>query len=581
MRKLFALLLMFTLSVPGLQAQNIDALKAKYRKSIADKMKKLKVAGASMALVHGKQTVWAEGFGFADVKQQVKATANTKFMLASVTKTFTTTAIMQLHEKGKVNINQPIKNYVPQLNISSRFGKTDPITLKNIMTHHAGLPSDILRGMMVTKAEDFTKIIAYLNKSSMAFPPNLIRAYSNPGFSVLGCAIQAVSGEKYAQYLKKHIFDPLQMSNSGVFNGGKYPTGFTKFYNHKGKQVQELALRDVPAGAMFSSANDLSQFIKAMFFEPAGQRILNKKTLKQIFKVQNKGCKLDLGTQQGLCWFIREDTRLGRIFSHAGDTRNTHALLAVIPELSLGVAFASNSANSHKIRKIAIELMKEYAQLKNLSIPSNEIAPEAKRDFKRYTLVKKNHQELKKIAGHYANAGFGAFEIKLVNDTLQGSIAGTFAQFLPAKKGDFLLKVKGAGIITDVRIGFETMQGQQVMIQTQTDGSKDLIGNKVYLKPINKAWKNRVGKYKIINALPGEDLLFVNYELVHNKGYLTLKVRKNIGNGAVFMAVQPLDNQKAYTLGIGRQGGNYLYFSKNKQGQEVLNIHGYQLVPAK
>ena len=555
-----------------LQAQNIDKLKEKYRESIVKAMKKYNVAGASLVLVHGDQIIWTEGFGFANKANQTKATADTKFMLASVSKVFTATALMKLHEQGKLDIEKPLKKYLPQFNMPSRFKAKGPITPKQVLTHHAGLPSDILRGMLCDSPEDFTQVVHYLNNTQAASAPNLIHSYSNPGYSLLGHTIQQVSGQPYAKALQQTIFKPLKMKNSGIYNGSTYPSNFTQFYNHKGVLGQELPIRDIPAGAIYSTANDLGRFIKVMF----NNRLLQQRTRQQIFSYQNKDIALDLDNKQGLCWFLKEDVQLGQIFSHNGGTQHVRTQIAVIPELALGGAILTNSSNGGKVRKVLKRLLKEYAQIKKLNT-SKKIKPFG-RDFSKYQTIKEDVQTLEKYAGFYANPSIGIFEIKLVNDTLQAHLGNVFGQFIPTQQGDFLVKVPGPGIIPSVRMCFQNVQGHLVFIQTQATGSKELLGNKVSLAPLDQSWKNKAGHYKVINKLPGETLILSNFQIINKGNHLLLQFKENVTGSSQSAALQPTNNRDGYTLGLGRQAGTYFKFTKNAQDEQIFHIYGYQMV---
>lgn len=101
------------------------------------------ITGLSVALVDDQEMVWAEGFGHADKENGVKATPQTIYGVASISKLFTATAIMQLAESGEIDIDQPLQTYLPEFSINSRFTGPGPITLRNVMTHHSGLPSDL------------------------------------------------------------------------------------------------------------------------------------------------------------------------------------------------------------------------------------------------------------------------------------------------------------------------------------------------------------------------------------------------------------------------------------------------------
>ena len=115
-------------------------------------MKKNSVTGLSIALVDDQRIVWAEGFGYADQEKKIPATADTLYRVGSISKLFTDTAAMQLVEQGKLDIDQPLKKYIPNFSIKSRYPDTAEITPRQLMTHHSGLPRDRLKGFMTLKS---------------------------------------------------------------------------------------------------------------------------------------------------------------------------------------------------------------------------------------------------------------------------------------------------------------------------------------------------------------------------------------------------------------------------------------------
>ena len=109
-------------------------------------MSKHDVTGLSIALVDDQQVIWARGFGFADKERNLPAAAETVYRVGSISKRFTATAAMQLAERGKLDIDRPLATYLPGFSIKSRFPEAGSITPRTLMTHHAGLPSDRLKG---------------------------------------------------------------------------------------------------------------------------------------------------------------------------------------------------------------------------------------------------------------------------------------------------------------------------------------------------------------------------------------------------------------------------------------------------
>lgn len=135
------------------QPGNYEYTKDYIRWFTQQQMKKHNVTGLSLALIDDQRVVWAEGFGYADRANNIPATPETLYRAGSITKLFTATAIMQLVERGLIDLDQPVKTYLPEFSFKTRFPDTPPITIRHILTHHSGLPRDILRGMRKNRVE--------------------------------------------------------------------------------------------------------------------------------------------------------------------------------------------------------------------------------------------------------------------------------------------------------------------------------------------------------------------------------------------------------------------------------------------
>ncbi len=136
-------------------------------------------------LVRGGEVLCEEGFGLADVAKNQAATADTRYRAGSLAKPMTAIAVMQLAEKGMVDIDQPLVGYLPVFSIRSRFDTTaQPITVRSVLSHHAGLPTDLNKGMWTE--QPFTAVASKLREEYACFPPNLVFSYSNVGYTLLG-----------------------------------------------------------------------------------------------------------------------------------------------------------------------------------------------------------------------------------------------------------------------------------------------------------------------------------------------------------------------------------------------------------
>ena len=340
-----ALLLSFTACVSRLPPNVPDKLDKGdygYVKSymtwfIEKEMKEQGIVGLSIALVDDQDIVWQQGFGYADRENKLAATPESRYRAGSISKVFTGMATMKLVEAGKMDIDRPLVTYLPEFRIKSRFGSTDGITPRTIMTHHSGLPSDWVAGMWTKNPQPFVQLVQKIKEDYVAYPPETILSYSNLGITLLGHAVENVSGQAYATFVEQSVLRPMGMTNSRFATGisGKQ---VAKSYA-EGKAVVEYPLRDIPAGGLNTTATDLARL--AMLVNNKGtlenRQILGVKTLDAMFVVQNNHIPLDLGDQIGLTWFIDTKILAGEepVFWHNGGTIAHRSAFMVAPTSKL------------------------------------------------------------------------------------------------------------------------------------------------------------------------------------------------------------------------------------------------------
>src|SRR5580700_11359681 len=183
------------------------------RPFIEGQLAEKRIPGLSIALVDDRQIVWAQGFGLADAKREKPATAETVYRIGSVSKLFTDIAIMQLVERGELNLDAPISEYLPDFHPHNPFGA--PITLRELMSHRSGLlreppvgnyfdPSELSLGAMVQS----------LNGTTLVYAPGTRTKYSNAGVAVAGYVLEKQSGQPFAMYLRQAVLDPMGLRNS-------------------------------------------------------------------------------------------------------------------------------------------------------------------------------------------------------------------------------------------------------------------------------------------------------------------------------------------------------------------------------
>ena len=309
------------------------------------------IAGAVVLVVKDGKVIFANGYGYSDVKKKTPVSVdNTLFRPGSVSKLFTWTAVMQLVEQGKLDLDRDVNDYL-DFKIPDTFPK--PITLRNIMTHTAGF-EETAQGLIVSKAEDMNPLGTYVKEHlpERIFPPGTTPAYSNYATTVAGYIVQRVSGQDYYDYIEQHIFNPLGMTHSSFRQ--PLPASLAPMMSH-GYQLASSPNKEfefvqaAPAGSLSSSAMDMSRFMIAHLNEGRyeGAQILRPETVQLMHSRQFE----NLPDMNGMCLGFYEETRNGhRIIGHGGDTEYFHSDLHLIPDQHLGFFVSYNSVGKGEIR---------------------------------------------------------------------------------------------------------------------------------------------------------------------------------------------------------------------------------------
>jgi len=217
---------------------------------------KAHVNAVTVAVVDDQRVVWSKGYGWADVARKVPASPDTLFRVGSISKLFTATEIMRRVERGEIELDAEITKQLPEFSIHSRFANAKPITVRSLLSHHSGLPTDRWNGMFTNKPVDLATLEKQLAEDSLFAAPQSKIHYSNLGFSLLGRIIEVRSNETFESAIKQSILDPLGMAHSTFA-----PTVIDSRGYHQGKEVPFVESRDRPAGSLVTSAHDLARFV--------------------------------------------------------------------------------------------------------------------------------------------------------------------------------------------------------------------------------------------------------------------------------------------------------------------------------
>jgi len=301
------------------------------------------IAGATIAVVKDGKVLFAKGYGYSDYEKKKPVSADeTLFRPGSVSKLFTWTAVMQLVEQGKLDLDRDVNEYL-DFKIPEAFGK--PITLKNILTHTPGFEEQV-KDLIRTGSES-PNLEEYLKTHIPAriYPPGTVPAYSNYGATLAGYIVERVSGRPFNDYIDENIFKPLGMTHSTFAQ--PLPAALAPFMSNgyqlasDGPKPFEVVV-PAPAGSLSSSAADMARFIIAHLQD--GQlgdaRILRTETARLM---HSRLFALD-DAAPGMCYGFYEESRNGhRIIGHGGDTNHFHSDLHLIPDAGVGFFVSHNS----------------------------------------------------------------------------------------------------------------------------------------------------------------------------------------------------------------------------------------------
>src|SRR5215469_12515496 len=303
------------------------------------------IAGAVVVVVKDGNVLFAKGYGFSDMKSRKPVTVDaTLFRPGSISKTFTWTAVMQLYEQGKIDLDRDINDYL-DFKIPATFGK--PITMKDLMTHTPGF-EETLKELFVANAKDMRPLGDYLRTHvpEEIFPPGTTPAYSNYGATLAGYIVQRVSGMPFDDYIEKNIFQPLGMNHTTfrqplpenlktlMSNGYAKASGEPKSFEF----VQAW-----PAGSLSTTAEDMSHWMIAHLQdgEYNGVHILKPETAR----LMHSRAFTNLPELNGGAYGFYEESRNGHhIIGHGGDTRWFHSDMHLMLDDHVGFFISVNSA---------------------------------------------------------------------------------------------------------------------------------------------------------------------------------------------------------------------------------------------
>ena len=248
--------------------------------------------GIVVGVVADQDLVWAKGFGYANVEKKVPMTPATKFRMASHSKLFTATAIMQLREQGKVRLDDPVNSHLTWFKLKPAGDDDGTVTIEQLLSHSSGLPRELNDHWTSWKFPTEAEVQSQLPDKQAAFPPATRWKYSNLAVTIAGMVVEKESGMPWADYVQKNIFDPLGMTSSSVDRdvpglavgyGRRMPDGTREVRPFVSAQGMGAAT------GITSTVEDMARFVSAQFRTGprGGNRILSTGSLREMHRVRS------------------------------------------------------------------------------------------------------------------------------------------------------------------------------------------------------------------------------------------------------------------------------------------------------
>jgi len=337
------------------------AERAQIEKAVSAFMTANSVPGVSVAVVQNGQPVWSAGFGMSDLEDSAPATSSTLYRLGSISKSITAVAILQLYERGKLDLDAPVQKYCPAFP-----QKDSPITSRQLLAHLSGIRHYNQDGKGDVP-DDSARHFASMEESLQLFvndpllsKPGTQFHYSTYGYTLLGCVLEGAASQKYVDFVRENVFRPAAMDHTQADDFLAIVPHRTRWY-HKDKSgaVHNAGVLDssykIPGGGLISSADDMANFEVAILAD----KLLKRTTRDLMWTVaqptEGKPSHYALG------WFIADKFGV-HTAGHSGGQQGTDTNFVIAPERNVGVVVLANMDNvntgalADSILKIALDL---------------------------------------------------------------------------------------------------------------------------------------------------------------------------------------------------------------------------------
>jgi CubicO group peptidase (beta-lactamase class C family) len=417
------------------------------------------IPGVSAAVVHDETVVWKGGYGVRDVASRAPATADTVYSICSISKLFTSVAVMQLRDSARLRLDDPVSRHLSWFRIKNSAPQAGDATIEGLLTHSSGLPRESDHPYWTGPEFTFPtreEIRSRIDAQETLYPTQTYHQYSNLGMTLAGEIVAAASGVPYEQYVRTRILDPLGMTSTTPempeqHRGKRLATGYSAIQRSGSRQpVPFFMTRGVaPAAGYASTVEDLARFASWQFrlLEKGGTEILNANTLREMHRVH--WVDPDFETTWGLGFAVSRSD--GETFvGHGGSCPGFRTHLLLKPDRKVATVFMANALGVNS---------GQWAQ-KMYDIVAPAIRAAVKGDEK----PKTGDADLTRYVGTYASSFGGEYAVVKWEDGLALLALPTME---PVKN---LVKLKKSGEHRFRRVRKDENLGDEIVFEMGADG---------------------------------------------------------------------------------------------------------------
>jgi CubicO group peptidase (beta-lactamase class C family) len=419
--------------IPGLDQLAIDAM-ADWR-----------VPGTAVAVVKDGKLALLKAYGQRDVEANLPVTPSTRFLICSITKTFTATAVALLHDEGRLDWTKPVRDYIPEFRLSDPVA-TDRATVRDLLCHQTGLP----RHDWVHFAGDRSpaELLGPMRHLELSRDIRAAWQYSNLCYNVAGLLIERVSGKSYEAFIRSRLTDRIGMTVSFTLDELEAsPDAARSYMMHEDERLPALRhpIRTIAAGAMNTSVADLAEWMRLHLGngEYEGERVVPAALIKELHapRIYNTfPGDAEFGAAHYGFGFQSGHYRGTRLLLHGGGWVGWGTLMALMPELGLGVAVFTNRSPSEVPAILTWYIIdrisgrdpvdwRERHRKRREEFLAHQQANKHARAKARHLGTRPAH-DLAAYAGDYENPAYGVMSIKKDGEALDWSWRGMFATMI-------------------------------------------------------------------------------------------------------------------------------------------------------